>query len=260
MTRTIAGPVVLGFRPARQEQATSTMVGGGAVLSLLGGFRLLNVDRQLDLCRGRCAQHLIALLAIRSTAVSRDLLAGLLWPDVSESCSHAALRSVLARIRRLAPSVVRGSGDRLWLSDAVSVDLRHGRHLARHLLCQGSDQDLDAAAACITVLSADLLPGWYDDWVVEAAEDWRQLRLHALEALANVLRERRRFGEAIQAAGAAIAGDPLRETARAALIRIHIAERNRSEALREFDRYGCLTVRKLGTKPSEHLRSLLSSA
>jgi len=69
--------------------------------------------------------------------------------------------------------------------------------------------------AAVPVLSADLLPDWYDDWVLLEAEDWRQLRLHALEALAGRLIALGRWGEAANAAGAAVRAEPLRESARA---------------------------------------------
>ena len=68
--------------------------------------------------------------------------------------------------------------------------------------------DLNPAAA--GTLSAELLPDWDDDWVRLEAEDWRQLRLHALEALAGRLAAAGRCGEAAGAAGAAVRADPLR--------------------------------------------------
>jgi SARP family transcriptional regulator, regulator of embCAB operon len=92
--------------------------------------------------------------------------------------------------------------------------------------------------AAVPVLSADLLPDWYDDWVLLEAEDWRQLRLHALEALAGRLIALGCWGEAANAAGAAVRAEPLRESARAALIQAHLAVGNQSEAVREFTRTG----------------------
>jgi hypothetical protein len=59
----------------------------------------------------------------------------------------------------------------------------------------------------VAARSADLLPDWYDDWVPIEAEDWRQLRLHALEVLAGRLMAADRWGEAACAAAA----EPLKE-------------------------------------------------
>jgi DNA-binding SARP family transcriptional activator len=241
--------------PADKQAATRTTL----MLSLLGGFRLVDLERRVEPCRGPAAQRLVALLALRSTAVSRDLVAGVLWPDVAESCAHAALRSALARLARCSPGLVSAAGHHLSLSDRAWVDLHEGRRLAGFILRPGSHVALDVAVASIPGLSRDLLPGWYDDWVIEEAESWRQLRLHALESLADALCRRRRFGEAITAASAAVTADPLRETARAAMIRIHRAEGNRSEAVREFERYRRLILRALGEEPTPRLRSLVAS-
>jgi DNA-binding SARP family transcriptional activator len=103
----------------------------------------------------------------------------------------------------------------------------------------------------------DLLPGWYDDWVLSEAEDWRQLRLHALEALADRLTAMGRWGEAADAAGAAVRAEPLRESANATLIKVHLAEGNQSEAVRQFERYRALLLAELGLEPTLRLRRLV---
>lgn len=228
----------------------------GVNLSLLGRFQLTKNARQLDL--GMTSQRLLAFVAVRPTGISRHLLAGLLWPEVSESCAHTCLRSALVRLARAAPRVLRTSPATLSLAECVAVDLHEGQILARRLLQHDLAADLDAALTHVPILSADLLPGWYEDWLLAEAESWRQLRLHALESLADALREHRRFGEATVAAAAAIAGDPLRETARAAMIRVHLAEGNWSEAQREFGQYQVRVRRDLAREPTEQLRTLLT--
>jgi SARP family transcriptional regulator, regulator of embCAB operon len=82
--------------------------------------------------------------------------------------------------------------------------------------------------------------------------------LHALEALVGRLTAVRRFGDATAAAGAAVRADPLRESAQAALIRVHLAEGNQSEALRAFDRFSHLLQADLGLVPTPQLRELVA--
>ena len=114
-----------------------------------------------------------------------------------------------------------------------------------------------SASADLEALSADLLPDWYEDWVVVEAESWRMQRLHALETLADDLRTRGSFGQASAAAQAAIDADPLRESPRAALMRVHMAEGNVSDAIREFTHYRDLLERELGLEPTPRLQALL---
>jgi DNA-binding SARP family transcriptional activator len=117
--------------------------------------------------------------------------------------------------------------------------------------------DADIGAGAVSELTKDLLPGWYDDWAIIAAEDWHQLRLHALEAVAARLTDADRLAEAAAAALAAVRAEPLRESARAALIRVQMAEGNQSEALGEFERYRVLLQAELGIEPTSRLRRLL---
>ena len=134
---------------------------------------------------------------------------------------------------------------------------RRSRALAHRLLDLAPLLDGDLSADAIAALSADLLPDWYDDWAVLEAEEWCQLRLHALEALANRLLHERRFGDAAGAARAAMRTEPLQESAQALLIHVHLAEGNQSEALSVFDRYSALLWAELGLSPTPLLQALV---
>lgn len=205
------------------------------------------------------AQHLLALLAIRNRLVSRSSIAGTLWPDASDRHAHASLRSALSRLTQLAQDAVVITDTDLALSPNVAVDLHEARRLARALLDESSDDPLltDLGADAVEMLSLDCLPDWYDDWMLIEAEEWRQLRLHALSALAQRLCLEGRFGDAIAAALAGVRADPLRETAWATVIRIHLAEGNQSEAFRSFDQYRAVLARELSIEPTPALRRLL---
>jgi DNA-binding SARP family transcriptional activator len=142
----------------------------------------------------------------------------------------------------------------------VGVDLHDVQLVGRRLVADAGSVGPGAAAAAVAGLSVELLPGWYEDWVLVEAENWRQLRLHALEAAAGVLAGAGRFGEAVAAARAAVSADPLRESPRAALIAVHLGEGNQSEALREFARYREHLCAALGLEPTDRLRALLPGA
>jgi DNA-binding SARP family transcriptional activator len=105
----------------------------------------------------------------------------------------------------------------------------------------------------------DLLPGWYDDWVIFERERIRQRLLHALEALSRRLVEADRCAEAVDAAISAVSADPLRESANRVLIEAHLAESNLIEARRAYQRYRDSLHRELGVEPSEALVNLVRS-
>jgi DNA-binding SARP family transcriptional activator len=231
-------------------------VDGSRVL-LVGGFQLVDGDAQVALAEG--SQRLLALLALRGRPTKRLLVAGTLWPDVTESRAYASLRSALSRLYGVVRDAVEVNPSDLRLASNVRVDLREAQALA-HRLLDAVDQPVgtaDLSGAAIAALSGELLPDWYEDWVLLEAEDWRQLRLHALEALAGLLTVAGRYGDAAAAALAAVRADPLRESAHAALIQVHLAEHNQSEALREFKRYQDLLRAELDIEPTAKLRELL---
>jgi DNA-binding SARP family transcriptional activator len=225
-------------------------------VALLGGFRLLAGDEVLPVAGG--AERLLAFVALHPQAVGRLLVAGTLWPEVSEGRAYASLRSALARMDRPSRKVLHVTALSLELARGVAVDLRDAQALAHRLLGPDPPAEADHSAAAITSLSLELLPVWYEDWVVREAEDWRQLRLHALEALVDGLIAARRFGDATAAAGAAVRADPLRESAHGALIRVHLAEGNQSEALRTFGRFSRLLQADLGLVPTPQLHGLVA--
>jgi SARP family transcriptional regulator, regulator of embCAB operon len=229
-------------------------------ISVLGRFTVVDGSgAPIPVANG--TQRLLSLLALRDRVVHRASVAGALWPDVSESHAHASLRSALLRIPNAARSVVAVSDAELSLADGVDVDVREARALAHRLLDETAPLgDVDVSAVAVSRLASDLLPGWRDEWVTPEAEEWRQLRLHALEALTDRLAAQTRYGDAMTAAMAAIKAEPLRESAHAALIRVHLAESNQSEALRQFARYQQLLRAELGIEPTSRLRELIGSS
>ena len=138
----------------------------------------------------------------------------------------------------------------------MRVDVKEVVELARELLAGTDRRSSDFDRVC---LAGDLLPDWYEDWVLIERERLRQLRLHALEALADQRVREGRFAEAADAALAAIAGEPLRESSQRALIRVHIAEGNFGEAVRQYRLYSELLFEEMGVDPSPQLESMMES-
>ena len=246
-THTVAHPV--GFH-------TATEVSSPIRLSLLRGFELTCDGLRVPVVLG--VQRLLAFLALQERAVPRVYIAGVLWPDVTEDRALGNLRSALWRLRRPALSTVESASEHLCLSPLVRVDLHDARDMASRLLDARSpcaEEALDRRA-----FEGELLPGWYDDWLLLERERHRQLSLHALEALCERLTAAGRFGEAVLAGMAAVNAEPMRESAQRLLIRAHLREGNRGEALRQYRLYVDLLRRELGLEPSEAITELVNGA
>jgi len=223
-------------------------------LGLLGGFRL-SVKAE-DVALPMNAQRLICFLALHDQPLLRTFVGGSLWGESTDLLAGGSLRSALWRLGQATYPVVALTSDHIALSPSVGVDLRDGRALAHKVIDPSRDLD-DVAEVNEDVLSLDLLPDWTEDWVLLERESYHQLRLRALEALCRRLSAKGRFGQAVQAGLAAVSGEPLRESARRALIEAHLAERNVGAALREYDAFCQLLHDELGLDPSEDLRALV---
>lgn len=224
---------------------------------MLGGFRLRMADDIVALPMS--SQRLICFLAIQAQPLLRTFIAGSLWGDSTDLRAAGSLRSALWRIPEPTESIISLSSDHLAIAPEVRIDLREGEALARTVLDDAIDLTLTADAP-EEVLTADLLPDWTEEWVLLERERYHQLRLRALEALCVRLTAAGRPGQAVQAGVAAVQGEPLRESARTALIAAHLAEQNTAAALREFESYRQLLRDELDLEPSEELRRLIDGA
>jgi DNA-binding SARP family transcriptional activator len=243
--------------PAHVGETVKTADDGRPLrLRLLGGFTLFRGTEEIVLPMS--AQRLVALLGLRERPLSRAYLASTLWPERSAERSLADLRTALWRANHRTVRVIATNRVRLCLPADVRVDVRALMAFGRTAGSAGMSTAAPLAEMSWFDLSLDLLPDWYDDWLVDDREGVRQLRLHALECLTGELSMSGRHAEAIQAALAAVRLEPLRETAHAALIRAHLAEGNRSEALRQFSRCRNILATELAVEPSESIRKLIS--
>lgn len=234
-----------------------------SLLRLLPGFELRRDDLPVSLPQS--AERLLAFLAVHDRAVQRSFVAGSLWLDATDSHALGSLRSALWRVHTADDGVVESVGTRLRLAPHVEVDLRAGHSTALRLLADDSSDDSDetrcASAETLAALNADLLPDWYlEDWLALPREQWRQVRLHALEALAIRLARQGDFAAAVSAALASIRGEPLRESAHRCLVEVHLAEGNVGEAVVAYRRFRRLLWRELGVEPSGGFARLIGSA
>lgn len=225
-------------------------------LSMLGGFELSPARAGVAL--PLAAQRVLAFVALQERPVQRAYVAGRLWLDASEQRANASLRTTLWRARVLAGDLLVATTTTLSLGHGVRVDLHDVLRCAQRVLRSADAPTLDDLACLVD--SEDLLPDWYDEWLVFERERVRQLRLLALEALCDRFSDAGRHAEATQAGLAAVAAEPLRESAHRALVRAHLAAANPSEAIRQYRILETLLQRELGLRPSLEMRGLVARA
>jgi DNA-binding SARP family transcriptional activator len=221
---------------------------GVAVVHLFAGPYVTLGHERWEVPEG--SKQLLAFVALRRRRVERRQAAGTLWPCGDDERAAGNLRSALWRLRRAGIDVLIADKSSLALGGDVLVDLHLTEQWATRLI-KGLAAGDDLAVIPSVADALDLLPGFYDDWVLLERERIRQRILHALEVLSERLAAERRFADAIEAAMLATGAEPLRESAQRALIKAHIAEGNLTEARRTYRAYHDLVYRELGVAPSD---------
>ena len=237
----------------RWPAPTDTCVRCRTVLHIVGGPYVVRDRERLVVPEG--SKRLLVFLALHGGRVDRRHAAGTLWPEGGDSRASGNLRSALWRLRGAGVDVVEADKAVLWLHPDVEVDVDHLSDWAARII-EGDVHRSDLRIGQIDLEAMDLLPGWYDDWVIFERERLRQRLLHALEALSRHLLVRQRFSEAVEAAMTAVGIEPLRESAQRVLVEAHLAEGNLVEARRAFARY-CVVLRaELDVEPGHELAQL----
>jgi DNA-binding SARP family transcriptional activator/predicted ATPase len=152
-------------------------------VKLLGQFEIALDGQSLEI-PSRPAQSLLAFLMLnRGAAHRREKLAGLLWPDSSESNARNNLRQALWRIRKMI-------GDGYLVADKVSVSFSAEKDywLDAQILetAAGGNAPVEVLERAVSVYEGELLPGFYDQWVTLERERLQALfeqRIHSLSQL-----------------------------------------------------------------------------
>ncbi|WP_042876346.1 AfsR/SARP family transcriptional regulator [Cupriavidus necator] len=188
-------------------------------------------------------RRLLAYLALHRQPAVRGLASAQLWPSVPDDVGRANLRRALWHVPR---GWVTTIGDELMLNAECDLEEAH-RSAARALA--GEPLSLDE----IELLSNDILPGWYEEWVLPEQDAFHMLRTHALEAACRTMALSGLYGLAVQAGTAAVAAEPLRESAAEALIDAHLAQRNRYQAMQCYQMLSQRLAHALGVEPDPAL-------
>jgi adenylate cyclase len=132
-------------------------------IQLLGQFKL-QVDGEPVRLPSRQAQSLLAYLLLhRGRGHRRELVAGLLWPDLEEDKARSRLRYAIWQSRK-------AFGEKYLLADKIELSFNTEADywldldaFDRPLLEDLTLQELQDA---LSIYDGDLLPGFYDDWIV----------------------------------------------------------------------------------------------
>ena len=215
-------------------------------------------------------RSLLKLLLIRpGRAFSRDEILEALWPGASPEAAARSLRVTVSLLRRvLEPEMRRGSDSHYVLRQAPGYlfdgnsdcevdawefeDRQRGAEAARD--AGKLDEAISAYYSALELVRGEFLSEEpYEEWAMEAREEWRERHLTVLSDLSECLALRGRYTRAVEVCNRALALDELREDLHRRLMLYHYSAGEQALALRSFRQYAKILEKALGTAPSPEL-------
>jgi DNA-binding SARP family transcriptional activator/predicted ATPase len=246
----------------------------------LGGFEVHTAGKEITAFESDKARALLAYLAVESDHPQRrETLAGLFWPEKSESAARHSLSQALYSLHKtLQPNtpeqdegllitmpqmVQMRLGDHAWLDvrqfEAYLGDYHRHKHPPEYI-CTACQEALERA---VKLYRGEFLAG-ISLAECDAFEDWLRLKREAFhEGASRALGALGAYYEAVQnlSAAAAIASqlvalDPYLEQAQRSLIRLYFRQGLRTEALAQYSACSKVLKDDLGIEPEQETQDL----
>lgn len=238
-------------------------------VQLLGKFTVSMNGADLFARAPQRTRELFAFLALHpGREHPREALASRLWPDMDEPRARKNLRQTIWHLRRglkpLGPTrarrVLRAEpgwlrlepGEDLWIdvSELRSALVRHPHSLP-------VDESKEALLDAVNLYRGELLEGWRHEWCADVREFCRDAWLALLDRLVEASEAAGDLEAAIQYAMRALESDRARERTHRALMRLFVANGDRTGALRQYDRCLAAVREELHARPEEETVALM---
>ncbi len=227
-------------------------------LHLLGQFKLETQERLLEL-PSRPAQSLLAYLALNAGVTQRrEKLASLLWPETSESNARSYLRQALWRIRKALDNASLNPDDYLQISDiSITFNAQSDYWLdAELLLKQEVGHSVEELIETMRLYWGELLPGFYDEWVVSERERVQTKYQQNMNSLLDRLIQEKQWEAALKWGEEWIRLGYSPEPAYRALMRAHAGMGDQSMVSATYRRCVEALERELDIEPSPETKRL----
>jgi len=228
-------------------------------LSFFGGFDILLDSAPISGLKSDKVRALLAYLAVEASRPHRrEALAGLLWPDSSDTAALNSLRNALANLRRV-------------LGDAQAAQPFF--QITRETICFNLDADcqLDVAEFerqnakpktqishlqyLVSLYRGPLLAGFsvesapFEEWALYKREQFQRQAVEALHTLAAHHEAAGEYAAAADYARQQLALEPYDEEAHRQLMRALALSDQRPAALRQYETCRQLLAAELGVSP-----------
>ena len=232
-------------------------------IRMLGAFEIGDENGASIALISRAKTLLAYLLLHRSAPQTRQHVAFVLFSNSTEIQARTNLRGLLRELRHALPDADRfvdTEGQNIqWRADAPCVmdAAEFEQAVAQAEQEVGSKNILLQRAAlerAVERYRGELLPGYYEDWVLVERERLQQVYCDALAHLAGLLEAERNFRAALGVGQRLLRQDDLREDTYRLLMRLHALNGDRAAVARVFEQCVSKLRDNLGVEPSTETR------
>jgi DNA-binding SARP family transcriptional activator/predicted ATPase len=225
---------------------------------LLGQFKLLDGEVQLEL-PSRPAQSLLAYLVLNAGLTQRrEKLAGMLWPEATEANARSYLRQALWRIRKALGSESATWEQYLQISDiSVSFNDQADYWVDVYALLEMEETaPPEQMAEAVASYKGELLPGFYEEWVLLERDRLLAVYHQRMRVMLDCLLERGWWDEVLKWSEQWIHLGHSPEAAFRALMQAYAALGDKGMVKVSFQRCREAMERELGLQPSPETERL----
>lgn len=218
---------------------------------LLGQFDVRLEGEPVEI-PSRPAQSLFAYLVLHpGKSHRRELLAGMFWPDSDEKNARSNLRHALWRLRKSIDEYIKADN----MTVAFDPSARYQLDVER-LDFEPDDTALEECFERLEGYQGELLPGFYDDWIVAERDRVEALFNQRMQQLTERLMREQRWAGVLEWAERWIARSSLPEEAFRALMQAHAALGDAAGVAMSYERLANSLHEDLGVEPSPQSQSL----
>lgn len=232
-------------------------------LSILGSPHFKHGDQVLDLPTRKAAALLVYLL-VEGGVHSREKLAAIFWPEKDSKRGRTNLRNTLVQLRL---HLDHDHGDahlrvtRSTLGFNFASDFESDWHLLQNIV---EAEQVSRLQTIVEQYRGDFLEGFslgdapeFDDWSRLRREQAHRQMETVFDRLSELYRSAGQTVTAMRVANRWLLHNPLNEAAYRRLMRLHLAQGDRSGIRSVYEQCRAALRRELGTEPSPKTEALL---
>ena len=225
-------------------------------IRLMGGFLIKrNNEPVIGLDSFKLQAFLSYIFLHPFTPHSKRQIAFLFWPDSSESQAMANLRLMLFRLRKSNPEVeqcldIRPHAIQVRDSQSSLVDVHE---FEKHAAYRHSISDLTKACQ---LYAGELLPGHYDEWILEERARLQALFIQTVESLIDCYELERDYPQAIFYVQRLLEIDPLNEKNYRRAMTLYALNHERAAAITIYHRCVEMLKQDLNVDPEKETKEI----